>query len=67
MANEGYVSGQREAREVLRGRTKRERISVGLGDGVPLPSDGKKQSLRMFFILGASWRFPSVFCRGGTG
>ena len=43
------------------------RISMGVAGGGVLNSKGSSAALRQFFIRGASCRFPSDFCREGTG
>lgn len=50
-----------------RALTAFSRISAGDDGGGVLNSKGKSAAFRQFLIRGASWRFPSVFCKEGTG
>lgn len=52
----------------MRRRVRTERVSTSAGFvGVFCSSVARRQDLRIFLILGASWRLPSVFCNEGTG
>lgn len=59
-----YVNCSRKVEQ--RGHTDRLNTSAGVA-GVFWISEGRRQDLRIFLILGASCKFPSVFCRDGTG